>query len=240
MSDSTPSDRILIVIPSYNPNFLLVDTIKDLNSFDKTKNLKKIVVNDGSERGLEFYSEILKQPQITVLRHSKNLGKGTAIKTGIQHVLDQEPTVQWLITVDSDGQHKGRDVCALIDDITDDPLRAQIGVRLLSSKDTPIRSYIGNLFMRKIFFLLYRFELKDTQSGLRVYPRNAFDLMLKLKSLRYDFEMDAITVLLLNKFHFHQTPISTIYLNKNSSSHFKPITDSVKVVWILFKNRFNF
>ncbi len=240
MNDSTPNNRILIVIPSYNPNFLLVDTIKDLNSFERLKNLKKIVVNDGSERGQEFFSEILKQPQVAVLNHTKNFGKGNAIKTGIQHVLDQEATIQWIITVDSDGQHKGRDVCALIDNITDDPFRAQIGVRLLNSRDTPFRSYIGNLFMRKIFFILYSFDLKDTQSGLRVYPRSAFAQMLNLKSRRYDFEMDVITVLLLNKFHFHQTPISTIYLNKNNSSHFKPITDSFRVVWILFKNRFNF
>lgn len=237
MSEPTP-DSIIILIPSFNPTSLMIDTLNDLNSLPLTSGLKKVVVNDGSTEGERFFNEIAKQTNVTILNHKSNLGKGAAIKTGIKHVKYAEPLVNWVVTVDSDGQHKAQDVCSLIQNIIDNQLYAQIGVRRLSQSETPLRSYLGNLFMRNFFFFLYNFDLKDTQSGLRVYPRQAFDIMLALKSVRYEFEMDVITILLRKKFHFIQTPISTIYFNKNKSSHFKPVIDSLRVFWILIKNRF--
>ena len=72
------NDKIYIVIPSYEPNFRLLDLIDDLNSFFKVANI--IVVNDGTKE-LDIFNEAKNKKNVTLLTHEVNRGKGAALKT---------------------------------------------------------------------------------------------------------------------------------------------------------------
>lgn len=225
----------VIVIPTYNPTHLLISTLRDLYQYPALQSLDMLLINDGSEANNPFIQEARKNSRLTVIEHTDNKGKGAAIKTAIKYIIDTHMSVDYIITVDSDGQHLGKDVITLLESITQNGDGVHIGARRLEKSKTPLRSFIGNAFSRKLFAALYACELQDTQSGLRVYPSKAFHTLLSLKSNRYEFEMEAIIELLRKKIKVHEIPIETVYFNKNKASHFRPLKDSSRVIWVILK-----
>ncbi len=230
--------NIVIVIPTYNPTQLLLDTLMDLDSYPELRALPKLIVNDGSVYGSEYLIEAKKNPSVILVNHDVNLGKGAAIKTAIQFLMGHRSELKYMLTVDSDRQHLGKDVLSVVQSIISNGTGMHIGFRQLKKEKTPVRSFWGNLFSRKFFYCFYGVELQDTQSGLRAYPKSCLPDLVKLKSQRYEFEMEAIINTLSRKVKIYETPIEAVYFNKNQSSHFRPIVDSVKVVWVIMKMKF--
>lgn len=229
--------NIVIVIPTYNPSQLLLNTLADLNSYSQLQGLHKIIINDGSRQGSQYLEKAKMDYQVEVVSHAENQGKGAAIKTAMKYSLDAWKNVQFIITLDSDHQHLGKDVLSVVKSIQIHGEGMHIGYRQFPKNKTPLRSFIGNWFSRKFFYSLYRVEIKDTQSGLRAYPRACFEHLVNLKSRGFEFEMEAIINVLLRKVEIYETPIETIYINKNQSSHFRPLVDSSKVLWVILKSK---
>jgi glycosyltransferase involved in cell wall biosynthesis len=75
----------VVLIPAYRPSPGLVGLVSDLSA----RGMRAIVlVDDGS--GPEFraiFDQAAQFPGVQVLRHAVNLGKGAALKTGINHAL---------------------------------------------------------------------------------------------------------------------------------------------------------
>ena len=79
----------VVLIPTLNPEVELLDYINELKN-SGFKNV--IIVNDGSEQNTQYiFDEILKledrQFEVTILNHVVNLGKGRALKNGINYYL---------------------------------------------------------------------------------------------------------------------------------------------------------
>ena len=71
--------QISIIIPSYNPAEKLISTVSDIINAGFSD---VIVVDDGSNvDNKHLFDEIKKHPQVTLLTHSVNKGKGAALKT---------------------------------------------------------------------------------------------------------------------------------------------------------------
>lgn len=229
--------NIVIVIPTYNPTSLLLSTIKDLNQFPELRALPKIIVNDGSTSSDEYFNQLKNDTTIFLINHNINQGKGAAIKSAIKYVVETIEDVEYIITIDSDGQHRGVDVMSVFRSIKTRGEGVHMGFRSLTRDKTPLRSFIGNAISRKIFAWVCKYELQDTQSGLRAYPKQAFGTLLALKSNRYEFEMEAIIRIIQKKIKIYETPIATVYLNKNRTSHFRPLKDSARVIWVILSTR---
>ena len=73
---------MIVIIPAYEPDYRLENLVKSLK---KEKNLKLIVVNDGSSSD-EVFNKI--KNDVIILKHDINLGKGIAMKTGLNYVLN--------------------------------------------------------------------------------------------------------------------------------------------------------
>lgn len=226
--------RVVIFIPTYNPSELLIKTLSDIQEHSNELNLEKIIINDGSTKNLEMFNKAMEFPNVTIISHQVNKGKGAAIKTGLNYILNRQEGIDYVVTVDSDFQHRGNDIVSIIEFLNKNDRHVCIGVRSMDREKMPMRSYFGNVSTKIIFKILYNYDLLDTQSGLRAYPKESFRILTDLRSNRYEFEMEAIILLIKNKFTLSQIPISTIYFNGNSSSHFRPIVDSIKIYYILF------
>jgi len=213
----------------------LLNTLQDISSYEVLNPIKKIIVNDGSVYGHEYIETAKNNFLIDVIQYEVNRGKGAAIKTAVAHVEKFFPETDYILTMDSDRQHLGKDVVAVLNSILKHGKGLHIGARKLAKDKTPLRSFIGNSFSRKFFYSLYKIELQDTQSGLRAYPKTCFSILLGLKSHRFEFEMEAIIAALLKKVEIYEIPIETVYFNKNRSSHFRPLIDSFKVIWVIIR-----
>jgi glycosyltransferase involved in cell wall biosynthesis len=194
-----------------------------------------VIVDDGS--GAEFsdtLARLERMERVTVLRHAVNMGKGAALKTGINHVCVTFRDVLGIVTVDADGQHSVPDVASVAGALVSNPSCAVLGVRRFTS-DVPLRSYVGNRITRTLLRLLVGMDLADTQTGLRGVPIGLAPSLLELRSQHYEFELETLVLLKHRRTEIIQVPISTIYEEGNRSSHFHPLIDSGKIYFVLLR-----
>ena len=224
--------NIGVIIPALNPDNKLIDLISNITSssiLSATIN-EIIIVNDGSDANHQAIFQQLRQryPELTILNHSHNRGKGAALKTAFTYVQKHLPNIDGVATMDSDGQHTVAALQSCLDKFAQDPQQLVIGVRQFTN-DIPFRSQFGNLLTSGLVRLLTRQNISDTQTGLRVIPMTYAKTLINFSGDRFEFEFDML--LQAKKYHVKivEQPIPTIYLEGNASSHFRVIRDSIAI-----------
>jgi glycosyltransferase involved in cell wall biosynthesis len=221
-----------ILIPTYQPNTRLI-TLVDALLHAGMGNI--IVVNDGSG---EKYNAIFSQLPAGVIQlsHSRNQGKGSALKTGYEYLYNLSP-LSSVITVDADGQHLPEDVKKIYLQTQQNPYFYILGVRKFD-KQVPWRSRFGNTLTKKLLQGLFNLALDDTQTGLRSTPVWLQRTAIKINANHYEFELECLLMAHQNKVNITQIPIQTIYIENNRSSHFNPVLDSIRIYFVLFQRWF--
>lgn len=218
-------DNIYIIIPSLNPDNKLKKTVEGMLN---TGFSHILLVDDGSDsEHKKYFPE--ENENITVLTHKTNLGKGAALKTAFNYILDNVPDACGVITVDGDGQHTPEDTLKCADELEKKNGAVILGCRDFSGKDVPKRSRFGNKTTSFVFKLLCGISVSDTQTGLRAFPRSVLSELIKIKGERFEYETNMLLVLSRKGISFKEVKISTVYLEENASSHFRPIRDSIRI-----------
>lgn len=226
---------IPIVIPSLNPDGRLFKLIKELINDTIESAQQIIVINDGSsEKYDNIFENIATQFKVTILKHNTNLGKGRALKTAINYVMAELPDALGLITIDSDGQHTVYDMKECQTVFLKDTRKLVLGTRSFDN-NVPFRSKFGNLLTAKLTQVATGVKISDTQTGLRIIPRNYFKALANMAGERFEFEMNMIIEARDNHVDIIEVPITTIYLEENKSSHFRMFYDSVSIYTIFAK-----
>ena len=211
--------RICALLPSYNNARTIEQVIADVG----TRIPDIIVVNDGST---DETSDILQGiSDIEVLTHTTNLGKGSAILTGLNraHKLGYTHAV----TMDTDGQHRAEDLTAILNAIKEHPAALIVGNRNLSGKGRAAKSRILRANSNFWTWVETGRCIKDSQSGFRVYPVESFS-RIYFKRRRYDFEIESLVLALWNDIPVRSVPVKAYY-GPGSESHFRPIVDFLRV-----------
>ncbi len=224
---------VVFVIPAFNPGPPLLTLVNDLRSRFSNP---IVVVDDGSsEDSKKFFNPVSATPNLSLLTHGLNMGKGAALKTALNYVLINKPNCRGALTIDADGQHSVGDVFKVLEASKFKQFEALIlGIRDFKG-NVPLRSQVGNKLTQFIFFLLLGKSLKDTQTGLRFIPRLFFPKLLTIQKNRYEFELEVLLHAVQNKWSLVQIPISTIYIENNASSHFNPLFDSIRIYFVFFR-----
>ena len=233
----------VLVIPSLNPNENFLDLLDNFKSKIAENNIKLsiVVVNDGSLKKFDAIFEKIKEKNIVVLKHAVNLGKGRALKTAFNYILNESKNLKSVVTADSDGQHLIEDIIYCLENSNKNLDTLILGKRdfdknLKSGKDKiPFKSKFGNKMTRWIFNYLLGLDINDTQTGLRAFSKNQVKDFLEVKGERFEYETN---MLIDNKnlgYKFKEVPIHTVYIKNNESSHFNPIRDSIAIYSLFFK-----
>jgi glycosyltransferase involved in cell wall biosynthesis len=194
-----------------------------------------LVVDDGSPaEDKPILNEIAARPRVHLLRHAVNLGKGRALKTGINHFLSEFPNFLGLITADADGQHTPVDIVRVAHALLAQPSRFILGARGFSGA-VPFRSRFGNSLTSLLFHFTSGQQVRDTQTGLRAFPTALLPELLTLAGERYEYEMTVLAHLCRQGHIPVEIPIATIYLDGNRSSHFNPVRDSMRIYFVLLR-----
>jgi putative flippase GtrA len=219
------------VIPAYRPPEALIDLVRRLEGLGRPI----VVVNDGSGDAFDaLFRSVARLPNVVVCEHAINLGKGAALRTAMHVCLTRYRDATGIVTLDADGQHDPEDARRIGDRLDQKPGTLILGVRRFLGT-VPLRSRIGNTLTRWLFRLLLGVSLIDTQTGLRGIPRALAKRLLKLRSRRYDFEMEMLIVCREVGLPIDQVEIRTIYLDGNATSHFHPVFDSLFIYFALLR-----
>ncbi|TBW29257.1 DUF2062 domain-containing protein [Gramella sp. KN1008] len=214
-----------VIVPTYNNAHSLASFLQDLKQY--TRNI--IIINDGST---DKTSQILKNHSDLDLRvHDQNQGKGMALKTGFAFA--EELGYEYAITIDSDGQHYPDDLEVFLAELEerepDDPELLLVGDRNMGAEGIPGQSSKGNRFSNFWFLVVTGIELRDTQSGYRLYPVKLIN-SIKLITWKFELEIEVLVKAAWNKAEVKNIPIKVFYEEGKRVTHFRPFWDIVRIV----------
>lgn len=224
--------ELIIVIPAYEPDHLLPELIDKLNEYFIGH--KMIVVNDGSKGKDDLFDEVKNKENVILLTHEVNRGKGAALKTAFSYIKDLDSNYV-IVTADSDGQHKPEDIYRVYNFYKKYNNGLILGSRKFDG-DIPARSAFGNNCARFLLQMCNGIRLNDTQTGLRAFGSDLIPFLLSIKGNRYEYEMDMLALATKRSIPIHEIAIETIYINNNSSSHFRPVRDFSRICSVILKH----
>ena len=218
----------IALIPAYKPNIQLLEFVKGIEE----NGMDCLIVNDGSgEEYLSLFHKIERETEARVLSFPENRGKGAALKAGLEYLQKENAGLQGdftLITLDADGQHLLKDALNLLSVAEEKKDTLILGSRT-QSKDSPLRSRIGNGITKEVFNLCTGVEVNDTQTGMRAFSGKMIPEMLTIPGERYEYEMNVLLFFAKEGVPMEEVPIETVYINDNAESHFDTVKDSYRI-----------
>lgn len=218
-------DNIILMIPTLEPGREFIDILRNYKVFFK----HIVVVNDGSNQDYDEIFEEVKEMGAIVLTHALNYGKGRALKTGFNYVLNNYKDAEAVVTVDSDGQHLPEDAKKCVEAFYQSDNKLILGARNFDEANIPVKSRLGNKLTRSIMNLLCGIKVKDSQTGLRVISIDHIKHFLYTTGERFEYETNMLIDTKKHNVEIEEVEISTIYLEGNKGTHFNPLTDSLQI-----------
>jgi glycosyltransferase involved in cell wall biosynthesis len=214
----------VVIIPAHNEEKNIGEVIGKVKQY--TNNI--IVVDDGSEDGT---SEKAKQLGVKVLRHSINLGKGAALKTGCDFAYNNG--AKQITVIDADGQHDPKEIPRFFESLKNNEI--VFGYRK-QANSMPFVLKFGNRFINDSLRFLFKIKINDSQCGYRAFKADAYK---KIRWSARDYYMETEMIVKAGKHHlkYEQIPIETIYGDKYKGT---TVADGLKIVmkmcgWRLLK-----
>lgn len=217
----------ILVIPSLNPPESFYSFVSEISRNDCFA--KIIIIDDGSSQK-EIFRKINDNLTIQIITNNKNRGKGYSIKKSINYILKNKIKTNGVIFADCDGQHSVKDILKLNKLMNEDPKSFYIGKRVISSSNMPLMNFIGNYLSSNLFKFITKKNVSDINNGLRGIPFNLLHKFLNSNHTKFSYEIHILKKILQHDIVIKELEIETIY-QKNYSTNFKKISDSIKIIW---------
>lgn len=229
--------NISVILPSLDPDEKLITVVNGLLEYGFTD---IILVNDGSKpENLRYFETAAQNPQVHLLHHAVNRGKGAALKTAFRWFLENRPNAAGVVTVDGDNQHHPEDTrsCALRMVETEEII---LGVRDFDQPDVPLRSRTGNKITSWVFKFFVGMRISDTQTGLRAIPKRALEILTNIRGDRFEYETNMLLAIKEHALPYSEVKIRTVYIEENKSSHFRAVQDSWRIYKLILAHFFKY
>jgi glycosyltransferase involved in cell wall biosynthesis len=221
-------DKICILIPAYNAQETLGSVLKKVEPLK----IDTIVVDDGSSDGTKTVSSEI---GVQLLGHPFNLGKGAALRTGFQYILQKG--YQLIITLDADGQHDPSEIPSLLEifqSVKPDILIASRAAEF--RRMTFLRRFWNRLGVKAVARLCHS-DITDSQSGFRLIRTKVLQ-EVNLSTSRFETELELLIKACKKRFSVLSVPINTQKVDGTSSTHFRPVVDTWKVCKLFLRSLF--
>ncbi len=230
--------QVSVVLPSLDPDEKLIAVVDGLLEYGFSD---IILVNDGSKpENLHYFTDLADaHPEIHLLHHPVNRGKGAALKTAFSWFLENRPGGLGVVTVDGDNQHHPADTLACVNKMLETK-HLVLGCRDFSLPHVPPRSRAGNRITCGVFKTFVGMTISDTQTGLRALPTDILKTMLQVKGDRFEYETNMLLALKEYAIPWEEVKIRTVYIEENKSSHFRTVRDSWRIYKLILAHFFRY
>ena len=217
--------NVVAIIPAYNEEKALADVIgKTLEHVDEV-----IVVDDGSS---DKTSEVAIEAGARVIKHSVNLGKGEALKSGFKAIGDDSI----IITIDGDGQHNPSEIPDLVRPIIEDGADLVNGSRYMNGpeENTPAYRRVGQKVLDIATNISAGTKVTDSQSGFRAFSPKSKNVF-RFKDTGFGIESEMLVDAAESGLKIVEIPITVRYDLDGSTKD--PITHGVGVLFNITKDK---
>lgn len=215
--------KVLALIPALNAERTLPKIVEET----RRQVEPVIVIDDGSS---DRTGDVARAAGATVLRHEVNRGKGAALKTGFAWAL--ENGYDGVITLDADGQHLPSEIPKFL---------AARGDLIIGGRDHLFQHMLprrrnANRFSAWCISKCAGVRVPDSQSGFRFYSAELLRA-LQLRADGFDMESEVIVRAGRRGFRILTIPIDLGFVDGISTSHYKPLKDTLRIAWTVTRTR---
>jgi glycosyltransferase involved in cell wall biosynthesis len=173
-----------VVIPMYNEEATVGDLIKRVLGVQLTNGIKMevIVVDDFST---DTSVQIVESFEVKLIKHEKNRGKGTAIRSGIEYA-----NGDYIVIQDADLEYDPNEYNILLEPVITSGADVVYGSRFMGGKPHRILFYwhsLGNKFLTSLSNMFTNLNLTDMETCYKLFRKEVIQ-SIKLKENRFGFE----------------------------------------------------
>jgi dolichol-phosphate mannosyltransferase len=197
-----------VVVPCYNEQETLASCIRTLLEIeDEFLRLQIIIVNDCStDKSQEVANELkAKYPQIDVLYHERNQGKGAALRTGIARATGDFVAIQ-----DADLEYSPSDLKRLVVPLINGDADVVFGSRFLSTGTHRVLYFwhsLGNKFLTFLSNMLTDLNLTDMETCYKVFRRDVIQ-SIEIEENRFGFEPEVVAKIAQRRLRIYEMGVS--------------------------------
>ncbi|WP_100445246.1 glycosyltransferase family 2 protein [Glycomyces xiaoerkulensis] len=221
-----------ILVPVFNEAHLAAGTMKDLLGVEFPCETEIVVVDDGSrDRSWQVLQIFDDQPRVKLIRHTRNRGKGAAIRTAAESA-----SGDYVVVYDADGEYEASDLPRLLAPVLDGRAEVVYGSRSFGSHSAYSFWYVmGNKGITLAANLLFNSYISDLETCYKLMPRRLY-LDLRVRSAGFGMEAELTAKLLRRGVRPFEVPISYTARTREDG---KKITwsDGVHALWLLGRER---
>lgn len=219
-------EKLSILIPAYNEEKGIADTLKELRAVISKTGLgyEVIVVDDGSsDRTAEI---VRKLNGIKLIQHPYNKGYGASLKTGIENAKGD-----WILIIDADGTYPAKDIPKLLKHVNQYDM--VVGAR--TGKDVKIQLYRkpAKWFLTKLANFLSGRKIYDLNSGMRIFRKKDAIKFFNILPSSFSFTTTITLAYLSNDYTIKYVPID--YHERKGKSKIKPIRDGANFIVLIIR-----
>jgi glycosyltransferase involved in cell wall biosynthesis len=218
-------ETVLAIIPVYGESGFIAHVVRRVMQHVQTV----LVVDDGSPDGTAAEAE---KAGANVIRHPSNLGKGAALKTGLEYAT--AAGAEYFLFLDGDGQHDPADIPRFFDAVNGSDFDLVVGNRMQSLDSMPLIRRWTNQIMSWQIGRICKIPVPDSQCGFRLAKKKLLPVLMA-PSNRFEFETESIILAVRRGFRLGFVPIRTIYTNQ--SSKIRPLEDTIRYLRLINRYR---
>ena len=223
--------EVSVIIPVYNETRTIEEIVRRVKAQNVAKEI--LIVDDGSTDGTRQILESMNElGETRVIFHDRNLGKGAAVRTGINNASGDVLLIQ-----DADLEYDPRDYASLLQPIEEGLADVVYGSRFLGAARRPVMFWhmVANKLLTFLTNILYNTILTDMETGYKVFKKEVVE-GVNSRANRFDFEPEFTAKILKRKVRVFEVPI---VFNPRDYKEGKKIglKDAFQAVWSLLKYR---
>ncbi|HEX9038127.1 MAG TPA: glycosyltransferase family 2 protein [Ktedonobacterales bacterium] len=226
------SQEVSVIIPAYNEVKTILEVVRRVQEQPISKEI--IIVDDCSSDGTtELLDQTSFPENVRILHHTRNMGKGAGIRTGVEAA-----TKDIIIIQDADLEYNPSDFPIVLRPILDGVADVVYGSRFLGiHRSFMLHHYLGNRFLSIVTNILYNNILTDMETGYKAF-RAPVIKSVTIRSNRFDFEPEITAKVLKRGYRIYEVPI---YYAGRDYAEGKKITwrDGFAALWALLRFRFS-
>ena len=178
-----PRPCLSVIIPCYNEQGTIASLIAMVQASPWVQEI--IVVDDGSQDKSREILEAISDPQVRVIMHSVNQGKGAALRTGFSHA-----TAEFVIVQDADLEYDPSEYPLVLEPLLDDRADVVFGSRFLSGRPHRVLYFwhsLGNRFLTLMSNMFTDLNLTDMETCYKCFRREVIQA-IDIEEDRFGFE----------------------------------------------------